>query len=71
MNKILKELDDDMGVAIRQCLLKINLILIYKIELSDIIENKLRNLDLSKYKDSMQTLIKKDIENVLQFINYK
>lgn len=62
---ILKELEDDNGTSVRQCLKKLNLILMSKIELTDIVENKLKNLDLSKYKKSMQSLIKKDIDCIL------
>ena len=58
---ILKELDDEKGTSVRQCLEKLNQILIYKIELTDIIASKLRNLELSKYKESMQSLIKNDL----------
>lgn len=39
---ILKELDDEKGTSVRQCLGKINLILMYKPETSEIIENKLK-----------------------------
>lgn len=63
---ILKELEDEKGTSVRQCLEKLNLILIHKIELTDIIENKVRNLELSKYKESMQFLIKKDIDYILK-----
>lgn len=35
---ILSELEDEKGVSVRQCLEKINLILMYKTELTDIIE---------------------------------
>lgn len=63
---ILKELEDKKGVSVRQCLEKLNLILMYKIELIDIIENKVRNLNLSNYKESMQSLIKKDIDYILE-----
>ena len=65
---ILKELEDEKGTSVRQCLEKLNLILMYKIELTDIIENKVRNLDLSKYKESMQTLIRKDIDYILEHL---
>lgn len=65
---ILCELEDEKGTSVRQCLEKLNLILMYKIELTDIIENKIRNLDLSKYKESMQTLIKKDIDYILEHL---
>lgn len=63
---ILKELEDDKGTAVRQCLEKLNLILMYKIEITYIIKNKLKNLDLSKYKKSMQSLIEKDIDCILE-----
>lgn len=65
---ILKELEDEKGTSVRQCLEKLNLILMYKIELTDFIENKVRNLDLSKYKESMQSLIKKDIDYILEHL---
>lgn len=65
---ILKELEDVKGTSVRQCLEKINLILVYKIELKGIIANKLRSLDLSKYKESMQYLIKKDLKHILELL---
>lgn len=65
---ILKELEDEKGTSVRQCLEKLNLILMYKIELTDIVENKLRSLNLSKYKESMQSLIKKDINYILKHL---
>lgn len=65
---ILSELEDEKGVSVRQCLEKINLILVYKTELTDIIENKLKGLDLSKYKESMQSLIKKDVDYILEHL---
>ena len=65
---ILKELDDNTSTSVRQCLGKLNLILIYKPNLSGKVENKLKQLDLTKYKESMQSLIKKDIESILKNI---
>ncbi len=65
---ILKELEDEKGTSVRQCLEKLNLILMYKIELTDVIDNKVRNLDLSNYKESMQSLIKKDIDYILEHL---
>lgn len=38
----------------------------YKIELSEKIERKLKNLDITKYKESMRGLIKKDIDSILE-----
>lgn len=63
---ILKEIEDDKGTSVRQCLGKLNLLLLYKVELREIIENKIKKLDLSKYKDSMRSLIKKDIDYILK-----
>lgn len=65
---ILKELDDDKGTSVRQCLEKLNLILMYKIELTEVVEIKIKNLDLSKYKESMQSLIKQDIDCILKHL---
>lgn len=65
---ILNELDDETSTSVRQCLAKLNLILIYKSELSEKIKTKLNQLDLSKYKESMQSLIKKDINSILNNI---
>lgn len=65
---ILSELEDEKGTSVRQCLEKLNLILMYKVELTDIIENKIRSLNLSKYKESMQSLIKKDVDYILEHL---
>ena len=65
---ILNELDDNTSTSVRQCLSKLNLILIYKPELSEKIKQKLKQLDLSKYKESMQALIKRDIDLILKNI---
>lgn len=61
---IMKELEDENGTSVRQCLEKLSLILMYKIELTNIIKNKVRNLDLSQYKESMKSLIQKDISRL-------
>lgn len=65
IDNILVVFNSSNGVIIRQCLKYINHILLYKIELNDVIEKKLRSIDISKYKDSMQSLIEKDINNIL------
>ena len=65
---ILKELKDKNGTSVRQCLEKLNLILIYKNELKDITASKLRSLALFGYKKSMQLLIKKDLDIILEHL---
>ena len=66
IDSILLELDDDTSTSVRQCLNKLKLFLIYKPELSKKIKEKLNHLNLSKYKESMQSLIKKDIVSLLK-----
>jgi len=68
IDNILKELDDDKGTSVRDCLRKLNLILMYKIELTELVGKKLRNIDLLKHKENMQPLIRKDIESIIKNI---
>lgn len=65
---LLHVLDGEKPTIVRQCLSALNNLLLYKIDLSDKVENKLRSIDLSKYKDSMKPLIKKDIDYILEHI---
>ena len=65
IDSLLQVLDDEKPTIVRQCLSSLNNLLLYKIELSEKVENKLKKLDLSKYKDSMKPLIQKDIDCVL------
>lgn len=66
---ILNVLDDNSSTAVRQCLDKLNLVILYKPDLSKEIEIKLKQLDISKYKESMQSLIKKDIDSILNKVD--
>lgn len=68
INVILNKLEDEKGTSVRQCLEKLNLILMYKVELTEVIEDKIRNLDVTKYKESMRVLIKKDIDYILEHL---
>ena len=63
---LLQVLDDEKPTIVRQCLSSLNNLLLYKIDLSEKVENKLKKLDLSKYKDTMKPLIKKDIDFILK-----
>ena len=62
---MLNVLDDEKLTIVRQCLASLNSLLLYKPDLSNKIESKLKNMDLSKYKDSMKPLIQKDIDCIL------
>lgn len=68
IDDLLNVLDDDKPTIVRQCLASIEYLLLYKIELSNKVENKLRSINLLKYKDSMSPLIRKDIDYILKNI---
>ena len=65
IDSLLQVLDDEKPTIVRLCLSSLNNLLLYKIDLSEKVENKLKNMDLSKYKDSMKPLIQKDINSIL------
>lgn len=58
-------LHDDKPTVVRQCLGALHEVALYRPELCNAIEEELERIDLSKYKDSMAPLIRKDI-NALQ-----
>ena len=65
IESLLNVLDDEKPTIVRQCLASLNSLLLYKPDLSNKIESKLKNMDLAKYKDSMKPLIQKDIDCIL------
>lgn len=74
-NKINNIIDNMLNIfdilkpaLIRVCFAKIDNLLIYKPELSKKIEIKLKNIDCSKYKETMSPLIEKDINLILKKI---
>jgi len=68
IDQILNTLDATNGISLRQYLQALPLILIYKMELNDKIETKIKKIDLSKFKGTLQPLIKKDIEEILKYL---
>lgn len=68
IGKILSELDDEKPTAVRQCLAALKDIVENKKELVSAINTKLLSIDHLKYKDSMQGLIFKDINEVLSLL---
>ena len=69
IDKILLELDSEKPTEVRQYLSAIKDIVKYKKELNLKIKEKLLSMNYLRYKDSMQGLIFKDIEEVLKLIN--
>ena len=73
INKNLKEilniLEDEKPTAVRQALSTLKDIIIHKKELHSIIKEKVSLIDYLKYKDTMDNLIYKDMQNLLQLID--
>lgn len=66
IDKILLELDDEKPTAVRQCLVALKELVKNKKELRSVIKKKLESINFLKYKDTMQGLIAKDIDEVLK-----
>lgn len=62
---ILNLLNDDKPIVVRQCLNALIELINNKPELVSIIKEQLNKLDYMKYKDSMNPLVKKDIDHIL------
>ena len=60
--------NDEKPTVVRQCLGALHEVVIYRPELSERVYEAVKNIDLSRYKDSMSPLIKKDAEELLKMI---
>ena len=69
IDKILQGLNDEKPISVRQCLKAIEEIIMYKPNLKYTIKEKLLKINYLNYKDSMQSLIFKDVEKILMLIN--
>lgn len=67
-NKMIPLLNDPKPTVVRQCLAALHEILQFRPKMADRIKAAVKDIDVSKYKDSMLPLIKKDIEALLKFI---
>lgn len=63
---ILGALEDPKPTALRQYLAALPRLLAGRPELGDAIRQKLRALDFSGYRDSMQSLLRRDVARLLQ-----
>lgn len=63
---ILALLEDEKPTAVRQCLAALPAMLAGRPELTWLVREKVSGLDLSGYKDSMQPLLRRDIERFLK-----
>lgn len=57
-------LNEPKPTVVRQCLSALREVVLFRPELSDKIENALTEIDVSKYKDSMSSLILKDVDEL-------
>jgi thioester reductase-like protein len=71
IDKILLEVEDEKQTAIRQKLKALEDVAKHKKELHQKIKQKITSIDCSKYRETMQSLIEKDIKNLLAIIDKK
>lgn len=69
IEEILSILDDDKPTVVRQCLPLVSNIGKYKQELVPVVKEKLKAMNPQKYKESMQNLVKRDIEKAQVLLN--
>ena len=69
IDSLLSILDDKKPIVVRQCLEALHIVVLDKPELIDDIRQKLKKLDLSKYKHNMVPLIERDIAELINVIS--
>lgn len=57
-------LSDEKPTVVRQCLVALHEVALYRPELCEAIQTAVQSIDLAKYKDSMTPLIQKDIDEL-------
>lgn len=65
MSHMLTILDSEKPIVVRQCLEALHDLLLYKTNLSEQVELKLKSIDITKFNDAMRPLIEKDIADIL------
>ena len=59
---------DSKPTVVRQCLLALHEVVLYRSEMAEMIIDAVNHIDVSKYKDSMSPLIKKDIDELMKVL---
>ena len=62
-------LHDKKPTVVRQCLGALHEVVLYRPELCEIINDEIKKIDLTGYKDSMAPLIQKDIDELLKILS--
>ena len=65
---MLRLFHDEKPTVVRQCLKAVAEVILYRPELGETIEKEIGKMDLSKYKDSMAPLIRKDMDGILEML---
>lgn len=68
MPAMLALLHDEKPTVVRQCLGALHEVVLYCPQLCEVIKAEVKTIDLSKYKDSMSPLIKKDMDALLRML---
>lgn len=68
IDEFLKHIMDDKPITARQCIRILPLLVKYKPELKDDVERALHSANPLRYKESMQSLVAKDIKESLEAI---
>jgi len=69
IDDILMQIEDEKPTAVRQKIKALEDIVLYKKGLNNKIRQSILSFDCSKYKESMQSLILKDIERLISIID--
>lgn len=64
--KMIPLLNDPKSTVVRQCLSSFHEVVLYLPEMTDDLVMAINGIDLSKYKNSMSPLIKKDVDALLK-----
>ena len=59
---------DSKPTVVRQCLLALHEVVLYRSEMAEMIIDAVNHIDVSKYKESMSPLIKKDIDELMKVL---
>lgn len=69
LSQILNLIHDDKPTVVRQSLNAIKEIIVFRPELCDTVSSEVDKIDLLKYRESMSSLIQKDIDEVKELLN--
>ena len=59
---------DSKPTVVRQCLLALHEVVLYRSEMAEMITDAVDKIDVLKYKESMSQLIKKDIDELMKVL---